>query len=359
MKTAYFLLVVTGLALVPAAPLRAADAEDAVTRDRSDDLLADMDCSARKARLFYDYLSGKVPMAVPYKFGCAKGKEKIMAPAWLAAEVSSMTAREIASGKDKFTEAQLWQEPLSVLADYAAMVRKTAPLKSGGLGLPQKFLAGNCQALLVRLDRAVAALRRAKLAGSFGGRGDLVFSSFQRALADLDALEQAYYLGSQATFYERSAGVVKNAEDAFAALFTDAPAEAPAGGEFSAVYYMAPRLLEGQRAVSLSFPAYKLEGIKRGDRVDLMVTYEYAAAAGKDIITATIIQAAPVLSVAAKPADASAETKGSVRLLLSPVQAQYAALAAMQGKELDLAVRSDGDAEPRPLEAANFKKIIK
>ncbi|OGS13878.1 MAG: hypothetical protein A2234_03405 [Elusimicrobia bacterium RIFOXYA2_FULL_58_8] len=333
-------------------------AEDPVERDRTETLLADMDCAEKKCRLFSDYLEGKIQVNGGYKFRCAKGRETISLPADLAAIVSSMTAREIRVGKSTSTEARLWQAPLEALYDFSQLVRKTAPVKSGGLALAQRSMAGGCLAVLVRLDKAMAALREARLAGSFGGRGDLVFAHLARALSELDALERSYELSSLVTFYEKSAAVLKSVEDAFAALSGEPQAAAAAGGEFSAYYYAAPRLLEGLRSVSLLFPWHQLEGLRRGDRVDLMVTYENISAAGKDTITATIIQAAPVLSVL-KPQETTPETKCAVRLLLSSVQAQYAALAAVQGRELALAVRVEGDAATRAIDAASFKKIIK
>ncbi len=347
------------LLAAPALPGFAADdeaAEAKAAQNRTEALLEEIDCSAKKSQLFFDYLSGNGPVTGPYKFRCAKGRETITAPAWLAGDVSSMTAREIQLGKEQWNEAQLWQEPLAALADFASLVRKTRPAKNGGLGLPQKFVYPACGAALTRLDKALGALRRERLAASFGGRGDLVFSSLSKALAELDALEKSYDVGSQVTFYEKSAAVLKNGEEAFAALFAEAPAERPATGAFSAEYFTAPRQQVGSRAVNLAFPAWHLEGLRRGDRVDIMVTYEMAAAGGaRDMITATIIQAAPVLYVG----KANADGLGLLRLILTPVQAQYAALAAVQGKDLRLAVRSDGDYEPRAIEAASFKKIIK
>jgi len=270
-----------------------------------------------------------------------------------------MTKREIQLVKEKSTEARLWQEPLAVLYDFSELVRKTAPITSGGLALSQKSEAGGCLAMLVRLEKSLTTLRAARLAGSFGGRGDMVFSSFARALSELDALERSYELNSFVTFYEKSAAVLKNAEDAFDALLSETPPAPPASnGDFSAYYYAAPRLLEGLRSVSLLFPWHELEGLKRGDRVDVMVTYENVSAAGKDIITATIIQAAAVLSVI-KPQEVAPETKCAVRLLVSPMQAQYAALASVQGRAVSLAVRTEGDATLRIIDAASFRKLIK
>lgn len=350
-------LMTVALALAAAPCVLAA--QDSVERGRMETLLSDMDCSAKKTLLFHDYLAGKIQVnGSSYKFRCAKGKENITFPSWLGAEVSSMTAREILLGKEKYTEARLWQEPLAALYDFAALVRKTAPLDNGGLALSQKFVAGGCLTTLMRLDKSVTALRGAKLAGSFGGRGDLIFSSLERALAELDALERSYELNSFVTFYEKSAAVLKNAEEAFEELSGEPPLAQAEGGSFSAYYHVAPRLLEGLRSVSLLFPWHQLEGLKEGDRVDLMVTYENVSSAGKDTITATILQAVPVLSVM-KPQEALPETKCAARLLLSPLQAQYAALGAVQGREFSLAVRAEGDATQRIIDAASFKKIIK
>lgn len=356
MKISELTLLLAALACL-AAPLRAADEEAAeakAAQNRTEALLEEIDCYSKKGELFFEYLKGGVPAV--YKFRCAKGRETMTAPAWLAGEVSSMTAREVQVNKETWNEARLWREPLAALDEFSELVRKTRPAKTGGLGLPHKFVYPACTAALTRLDKALAALRRERLAGSFGGRGDAVFASFAKALAELDALEKTYDVGSPVTFYEKAAAVLRNQEEALAALFADAPARRPEGGAFSADYFAAPRPQAGSRLVPMAFPAWQLEGLKRGDRVDLMVTYENAAASGaKELITATIIQAAPVLYVG--KADASGQ--GLVRLILSPVQAQYAALAAVQAKELRLAVRTDGDAEPRAIEAASFKKIIK
>lgn len=357
------LLLLAALVLPLAAGRAAAADEEAAAlkaaQNRTEVLLEDIDCSAKKDRLFFDYLSGTAQLKGTFKFRCAKGKETLAAPAWLAGEVSSMTAREVLIGKESWTEARLWQEPFAALYDFSELVRKTRTVKDGGLGLPPKLVYGACLDSLVRLDKALANLRRERLAGAFGGRGDVIFSSLEKALAELDAMEHSYEIGSQVAFYEKAAAVLKNAEEAFLALAGDAPTLPAAGGIFSAEYAVAPRLLEGGRVVPMVFPAWQAEGLKRGDRVDLLITYDNPVAGGtRETIAATIIQAAPVLSVT-RPKDDSAEAKCSVRLILTPVQAQYAALAAVQARELRLAVRAEGDAEIKPMEAANFKKIIK
>lgn len=363
MRNKKVLLLAALILPLAAAGVKAGDEEAAAAKaaqNRTEVLLEDIDCSAKKDRLFFDYLSGTAQLKGTFKFRCAKGKETLSAPPWLAGEVSSMTARAAQAGKETWTEARLWQEPFAALYDFSEAVRKTRAVKDGGLGLPPKLVYGACLASLVRLDKALANLRRERLAGAFGGRGDVIFSSLEKALAELDSMEHSYDVGSQVTFYERAAAVLKNAEEAFLALSADAPALTPEGGTFSAEYQVAPRLLEGGRAMPLEFPAWQAEGLKRGDRVDLLMTYDNPVAGGaKETITATIIQAAPVLSVTRPAKDDSAEAKCSVRLILTPVQAQYAALAGVQARELRLSVRADGDAEVKPTEAANLKKIIK
>jgi hypothetical protein len=358
-KTLAVLIFLPALQLCLPRSLRASEDEDAAkaAQARIESMREDIDCSAKKDGLFLDYLGGGAELKGPYKFRCAKGKETITAPAWLAGEVSSMTARELKPGRETLSEARLWQEPLNALYDFSELLRRTRPAADGGLDLPQKFLRGACTDSLVRLDRALADLRRAKLSGSFGGRGDLVFAGLEKSLGELDGLEKDFDTLGQVAFYERSAMVMNGAEKAFNALFSDVQSSAPADGSFSADYAVAPRLLEGGRAFTMALPAYELEDVKSGDRVDLLMTYDNPMGGGtKETITATIIQAAPVLSVT-KPDGGQAQA--SVRLLLSPVQAQYAALAAVQARELRLTVRAAGDSEVRPMEAANFKKIIK
>ena len=68
------------------------------------------------------------------------------------------------------------------------------------------------------------------------------------------------------TFYEKAASVLKNGEEAFGALFGEAPAEKPSSGGFSAEYFTAPRQQAGTRAVNMAFPAWQLEGVRRGCR---------------------------------------------------------------------------------------------
>lgn len=345
-----------GFLLFPASALASSE-EDAANRDRVESLLAEMDCSGKKARLFYDYLTSSASLQGTLKFRCAKGKENITPPTWLAAEVSSMTARGIRVGRGKSPEIELWGEPLVILGEFNDLVLKTAPQKSGGAGLSQKFIAEGCRELLGRLDKAVGLLGKAGPSCSFEKRGELVYAAYLKALAELDGLESSFGIVSPLTFFEKSAAVMAGAEEAFSALFGEQP-QNPVCGRFQAAYLAVPRLSEGMRALTLPFDYHQLAGIKRGDRVDLMVTNDYSASSGKDTITATIIQAAPVLDIY-RPQEPGSAAKASLTLMLSPVQAQYAALASVQGRGLSVALRAAGDNEPRAIEAASFKKIIK
>lgn len=334
-------------------------AEEAAVRERLETAMTDMDCAAKKDKLFYDYLgAGAGTVFKGYKFKCARGKETINMPAWFEPAVSSMAAREVGLGKETYTEAGLWQAPFGVLYEVYELVKKTLPAKEGGLGLNQRFLVRDYSALTVRYDKALTGLKKARLAGSFGGRGDAVFAALARAQYDMDALDQNFEAGAPLSFYEKAQAVLKNAEEAFAALFTEPAPPVSVTGGFSADYKMRPRLLAGYRAVSVELPGHQLEGVKRGDRADLLVTYENVSAGNvRELITATILQNVEILSVS-KPMEASA-AKGSVRLLVKPVEAQYAALSSVQGKDLALAIRAEGDSEAKPMDIANFKKIIK
>lgn len=332
-------------------------AEEAANRERMENVMVELDCSAKKDKLFFDYLSSSgTPVFKNYKFRCARGKETINMPAWFEAEIASMTARTVELGSEKYSEARLWQLPFGILHEIFDLTKKTMSPKDGGLALHQRFLVRDYSDIMVRYNKSLANLRKARLAGSFGGRGDAVFAYLARAQYEMDSLDQNFEVGSPLSFYERSEAVLRNAEDAFAALFGEGVAGV--SGEFSANYKTNPRLLAGYRAVSLELPVYQLEGVKRGDRADLLVTFENVSTGNvREMVTATILQNVEILSVS-KSMDASV-AKGSVRLLVKPVESQYAALSAVQGKELTLAVRAEGDLDSKPMEIANFRKIIK
>jgi len=116
-------------------------------------------------------------------------------------------------------------------------------------------------------------------------------------------------------------------------------------------------MVTGYRGVSISAPGDQLLYVKKGDRVDLLVTFESPAdEGGKELVTASILQNVIVTNVN-RPAK-TAET-GAIELLLSPTEAQYAALSVAQGKKINIVVRAPGDVELHPMEMASFRKLIK
>ncbi len=359
MKRTVLALILAAVPLVPACAAAPADpeaeAQAKLDRSRTGALLEEMDCSERRTRLLYDILAVSTAPLRNYRFRCAKGKETYSTPAWID-EIYGASSQTVLVDKDEVPAAKLWAEPLLALTDFAELVRKTEP-KDGSFGLEQRFLAPGAGAVLLRYDKAVAQLRKAKLAGAFGGRGDAAFSALVRSLAAFDDLERTFGQGSQATFFEKASAVLKGGEEAFAALMSGEAGKAAPVLAFSAEYRVKPRLLQGQRAVALSLAWWQLESLKPGDLVDLLVTYDNTnAAGGKDTITATVLQGVKVLS-AAKPAEAGG--KGTLRLVASPLEAQYAALALVQAREIAVTQRAEGDADAKGLDVANMKKLVK
>jgi len=119
-------------------------------------------------------------------------------------------------------------------------------------------------------------------------------------------------------------------------------------------------LVKGYRGTSVTVTGDQLLFIKKGDRVDVLVTFDARmedkdGKERKEKITSTFLQNVVVINVY-KPAKVS-ET-GAVELLLNPVEAQYAALAIAQG-DVNIVVRAPGDTELHPMEIASFRKLIK
>lgn len=116
----------------------------------------------------------------------------------------------------------------------------------------------------------------------------------------------------------------------------------------------------GYRGTSIGIGGDQLLYVKKGDRVDVMVTFD--ARVGdekgerKETMTATILQNVVVINLV-KPA--KPEGKGALELLLNPNEAQYLALSTAQAKQINIAVRAPGDTELHPMEMASFRRLIK
>ena len=128
-----------------------------------------------------------------------------------------------------------------------------------------------------------------------------------------------------------------------------APAKAPVVG-----------LVKGYRGTPVTVGGDQLLFVKKGDRVDVLVTFDARmedkdGKERKEKITSTFLQNVVVINVH-KPAKVS--EAGAVELLLNPVEAQYAALAIAQGN-VNIVVRAPGDTEMHPMEIASFRKLIK
>jgi len=115
--------------------------------------------------------------------------------------------------------------------------------------------------------------------------------------------------------------------------------------------------------------------VKPGDKVDILLTFEASLKGGtKENMAATILQNITVLGVgsnlgqgldaagkaanAEKEANAAAFSDRSVlSLALTPLEAQYLALAQQEG-EMTIVVRSNGDTKMFPMAVSSFSKLF-
>lgn len=113
----------------------------------------------------------------------------------------------------------------------------------------------------------------------------------------------------------------------------------------------------GYRGAAITVGWDQLLYVKKGDRVDVLVTFDALMKEDrKEKVTATILQNVVVLNVM-KPA--KREGSGVIELLLNPNEAQYAALSVAQGQKVHISVRAVGDLELHPMEMASFRRLIK
>lgn len=132
---------------------------------------------------------------------------------------------------------------------------------------------------------------------------------------------------------------------------------AAASGPDTAAFWAAGGLVKGYRGTTIAAPRDQLLYVKKGDRVDLLVTFDAALKKGvKETLTATILQNVIVINVRLPE---NPDEPGAIELLCNPNEAQYVALSVAQGKSLTIAVRAPGDVELHPMEMASFRKLIR
>lgn len=135
------------------------------------------------------------------------------------------------------------------------------------------------------------------------------------------------------------------------------------------------KVMPSYRAFILPVDSNVSSLIKPGDKVDVLLTFDAMIKnGGKEKMTATILQDIPVLGVggnlgqgmdsASKAANAEREANNAafsdrsvLSLSVSPVEAQYLALAQEEGV-ITVIVRSNGDTKVLPIEISSFSKLF-
>jgi len=131
-----------------------------------------------------------------------------------------------------------------------------------------------------------------------------------------------------------------------------------AGAAWSATPSSAPGkngIYKGYRGISLSLPGYQVAFLNKGDRADVMVTFDAKMTDRKEKVTATILQNVVVVNVIHP---SKLEENGVVEILVNPNEAQYTALALRQG-DVHISARAEGDTEMAAMEMASFTKLFK
>lgn len=306
-------------------------------------------CAAEDMQLFYYYLAPELDVKVTYRpTGCHNEKTALKIPGWLEAGRPAMLARKVWKDPEEgdLSEAQLWQTPVSILYEFLSKAPASRDL--------QAELAGY-EDMRIRFMMSVDRVSRAGLETSFGGRGGPMLDGLNDLMRDFDEMTEAASDSGRKKFEGKVADITRRARDLFAQLFEE-PRKG-AGKKPADKYSPEARILPGYRGVSLGLSGSQALFIAKGDRVDMLVTFDAIMANDtKEKVTATILQNVLVTGVK-KPA-APGEI-GVVQLLCNPNEAQYAALSLAQGSNINLVRRAPGDLEMRPMEIASFRKLIK
>lgn len=307
----------------------------------------DAACAAEDMQLFYYYLSPVQDAGVKNRpTTCHPGKKTLQLPAWLERSLPAMTARKVWKDPEEgeLSEAVVWQTPVSILYEASARLAAADPAAD----------SAGFNDMRIRFIMSVERVTRAGLETSFGGRGGPMLATLDAATRAFDGLTGALSKNDPKAFDESAAALLKSSRDLFAQVF-----EEPRGGgkKPAARYTPEARVLPGYRGVSLPVSASQALFLARGERVDMLVSFEALTGSDtKEKVTATILQNVVVTGV---QKSAGPGEPGVVQLLCNPNEAQYAALSLAQGSSITLIRRAPGDTELRPMEIASFRRLIK
>jgi len=308
----------------------------------------DASCAAEDMQLFYYYLSPVQDAKVKNRAtSCHPGKTSLQLPAWLERALPEMTARKVWKDPEEgeISEAVVWQTPVSILYEATARLAAADPMAD----------SAGFNDMRIRFIMSVERVTKAGLETSFGGRGGPMLATLDAATRGFDGLTGALAKDDRKAFDAGAASLLRSSRDLFAQLFAE-PRKG-AGKKPAARYAPEARVLPGYRGVSLPVPASQAMFLNRGERVDMLVSFD--ALTGTDTrekVTATILQNVIVTGV---QKSAGPGQPGVVQLLCNPNEAQYAALSLAQGSSITLIRRAPGDTELRPMEIASFRRLIK
>lgn len=135
-----------------------------------------------------------------------------------------------------------------------------------------------------------------------------------------------------------------------------APAKPVSSLEVDKNIVMKGKVPPGYRGFSLPVPSWQAQFIRPGNRIDVIATLaKNHPTRPKEDYGHTILQNALVLDV--RPPLNNGEPS-AIQLALNPNEAQYLALAIGDGR-INVALRSDEDAEMHPMEPSGFKKLFR
>jgi hypothetical protein len=314
-----------------------------------------MDCAAQEMQLFFHYLKPDAgPDLKEHELACAGGKTTVRRPDWLEAALPDMARHKVWRDpvEGDLNEAQLWQRPASILYGFFDLAKGAFPTGASAAAAAPFTQKKEYNDMLLSYKMSLDRVRRAKLSGAMAGRGAALLSAFNRVLEPLDAVADALPAGDAEAFRRGADAAARDTRDVFALLSAAPPADAA----LPPAYTPKPRLDPGYRGFSLTLPAHQLAFLKKGQHVDVLVTFEAQMKDGrKDKVTATILQNVMIIDLV-KPD--LPDGRGVLELMLNPNEAQYAALSVLQG-DVRVTARAEGDVEMAAMEMASFKKLFK
>lgn len=183
--------------------------------------MEEIKCASTKTQLFYFYLNPQRANDIKdFSFKCKGNDVRYVMPAWIDPTLADMTQRKVWRDPEEgeISEADLWRTAVSLIYEFLEITKKTFPPENGGPGIQPALLVKEYADVKIRFQMSLDRLYRARLFGSFDGRGRTILAIMDLILKEMDAILESIATSNPNKYNQAVIAISVLSQDAFSIM---------------------------------------------------------------------------------------------------------------------------------------------